>query len=86
MKKLTLVKLNTAAIYRALEKLADAKASHAAEVYGRTPQGAKIDPDAELRIDTVDALVAEGKARHVAANIVNSPTKLMTEARRLQLI
>lgn len=45
-----------------------------------------VDPDAEFRLEVCEALQAEGKAPHVAANLTNTPAKLLAEGKRLQLI
>ncbi len=42
--------------------------------------------DFEFRQEVIAELVAEGKAAHVAANLTNTPAKLMAEARRVGVI
>jgi hypothetical protein len=42
--------------------------------------------DHELQLEVVQALMAEGKARHVAENLTNTEVKLLAEARRLEVI
>jgi hypothetical protein len=39
-----------------------------------------------LREEIIEALVDEGKARHVAANLTNTETKMLAEGRRLGII
>ena len=42
--------------------------------------------DAEFRDEVMAELIAEGKAAHVAANLTNTPQKLMAEAKRVGVI
>jgi hypothetical protein len=39
--------------------------------------------EVEYREEVIQALVADGKARHVAVNLTNTPAKLKAEAKRL---
>ena len=55
-------------------------------------QEARKDPaaahndDIELRVEIMDALMAEGKERHVAANLTSTPAKMTAEGRRLGIL
>lgn len=40
----------------------------------------------QLREDIIEALMEEGKARHVAANLTNTEAKMLAEGRRLGII
>lgn len=40
----------------------------------------------ELRVEIMDALMAEGKARHVAADLTSTPAKMTAEGRRLGIL
>lgn len=42
--------------------------------------------DIELRVEIMDALMAEGKARHVAADLTSTPAKMTAEGRRLGIL
>ena len=42
--------------------------------------------DIELRGEIMDALMAEGKARHVAADLTSTPAKMTAEGRRLGIL
>ena len=39
-----------------------------------------------VRVEIMDALMAEGKARHVAANLTSTPAKMTAEGRRLGIL
>jgi hypothetical protein len=45
-----------------------------------------VDPDTDLRLEVIELLVQEGKARHVAADLTNTRQKLHAHARRLGLL
>lgn len=47
---------------------------------------AKAEGDFEFRQEVMNELIAEGKAAHVAANLTNTPQKLMAEAKRMGVI
>lgn len=76
----------TTTLLQEFAALAAKEAEHKKAIEGNPAVGPTIDPDADLRIDTIDALVAEGKARHVAAELTNSHAKLMAQAKRLDII
>lgn len=52
----------------------------------RAEQAAASANNIEFREEVLEALCAEGKARHVAANLTNTELKLRAEARRLGVI
>ena len=42
--------------------------------------------EVELREEIIEALMEEGKARHVAANLTNTEAKMLAEGKRLNII
>jgi hypothetical protein len=47
---------------------------------------ASLRAESEFYLEVKEALVAEGRAEHVAANLINTEMKLMEQAKRLAVI
>lgn len=52
-----------------------------------TAQSARaVKAESEFYVEVKDALVAEGRAEHVAASLIDTEQKLLAQARRLEII